>query len=1361
MTKIIPRVHPATIFRLIITIIVGTLTATFINAGTLVSAGGQWKVRQVNTFISPTSIDIAEDVLLGFSNSAEACQVVDHIDFGEHGKFSENQPFPGLINGEDSFVVEAIANIHVTTPGNITFGLVSDHTARLSIDGVELVTKATSLTSFGTVNLVAGTHSVRVVYYETTGDQELEIFIATELGTFTEIGATTFELLDASGSYAPTSITPPQMSFPANAVASAVVAEMAPVGGTGSSYTFKIGYALDSSPTELISAATTWTYLDDGTEPATDWTEAAFDDAAWSTGTAPLGYGDPAPTTAIEMGPKESTRHPTYYFRKQCTLPAGELARVDALRIRLQRDDGAIIYLNEVEVLRTGMAEGAVDYTTLANQTTTGAMETTFFEFEIDPAALVEGENVIAVEVHQANLVSSDLIFDMVLEYDRRTNINGDEQYFAIDGNQLILAQDAASIPALEGNELNLNIRVTDECGASFEAAFIPTVTAAQSVLPTDIALDNSNVPETASIGTIVGLFSATDTDSSGAHAFTLVLNETYPDNSYFSITGSQLRTADALDPASYEIGVQATDPTGNTFTESLTVTVDPVDSLITLSPNTLPVNALAHSAVGTLDTTDAFATSHSYRLISPLAPTPTTLISFGDTWKYLDDGSNQGAAWTALTFDDSAWVAGAAPLGYGDHDGASPTTTVSFGLDADNKYATTYFRKSFSITDPNVVDSLEFEIAVDDGAVFYLNGIELIPHVRANDVDSFDDYTGEGDGGEGNHVSLLLNTTINQILRAGTNVLSVEVHQTAANSSDIWLDMSLQAHLRASGTDADHFYISGDQVFLNKAAGVSPLLNGVAFTLNVESTNEFDEGITDTVVITIDDSATNTATDIQLSNDTMAEKSPALTIIGELTAALIDSGAFTYSLPIDASYPDNSQFMAAGGQLVTTTSLDYDDGATRSILIRSTGNTGAYIEEAFTINVNLVQQAPTLITLSNRSFAYDDDSGTTIGLLDAVDENEAELHTFIPWPEQLGTPIITNGSTWKYLDDGSDQGTACTAPLFDDTGWPSGSAELGYGDGDEATVVGFIDTDTETPDIQKNATTYFRHTFDIPSLNGINGARVHVTLDDAVAVYLNGTEIYRSANLAAAALYDDYASSGVTDDTIETFVIADGLLLQGSNTLAVEVHQWSATSSDVSFDLLLQPIETNPYASYFTINENALVTNVDFLTTSVTPPHIFEIPIVAEDPGGNMIQQTFSIAMSTPSYDTDFDGLLDDWEITHFGDLSANSTDNADNDRDTNEQEQTAGTDPNDPADFLHITSINIVGGMPRIEWEGVQGPSYSIYYRNDLSSGTWLLLEDSITTETPDTLTKDDPEVPLPSKRFYLLEAQAAPLP
>ena len=47
-------------------------------------------------------------------------------------------------------------------------------------------------------------------------------------------------------------------------------------------------------------------------------------------------------------------------------------------------------------------------------------------------------------------------------------------------------------------------------------------------------------------------------------------------------------------------------------------------------------------------------------------------------------------------------------------------------------------------------------------------------------------------------------------------------------------------------------------------------------------------------------------------------------------------------------------------------------------------------------------------------------------------------------------------GAVWRYLDNGSDQGTAWRAAAFNDTGWKSGAAELGYGDGDEATVVGY-----------------------------------------------------------------------------------------------------------------------------------------------------------------------------------------------------------------------------------------------------------------------------------------------------------------
>src|SRR5439155_913020 len=52
-----------------------------------------------------------------------------------------------------------------------------------------------------------------------------------------------------------------------------------------------------------------------------------------------------------------------------------------------------------------------------------------------------------------------------------------------------------------------------------------------------------------------------------------------------------------------------------------------------------------------------------------PTPPPPTTLIPVGSTWRYLDNGSNQGTAWRSVSFDDSAWKSGAAQLGYGDGD--------------------------------------------------------------------------------------------------------------------------------------------------------------------------------------------------------------------------------------------------------------------------------------------------------------------------------------------------------------------------------------------------------------------------------------------------------------------------------------------------------------------------------------------------------------------------------------------------------------------------------------------------------------------------------------------------------------------
>ena len=101
--------------------------------------------------------------------------------------------------------------------------------------------------------------------------------------------------------------------------------------------------------------------------------------------------------------------------------------------------------------------------------------------------------------------------------------------------------------------------------------------------------------------------------------------------------------------------------------------------------------------------------------------------------------------------------------------------------------------------------------------------------------------------------------------------------------------------------------------------------------------------------------------------------------------------------------------------------------------------------------------------------------------------------------------PLIAAGTGWRYLDNGSDLGTAWQAREYDDFSWPGGPAELGYGDGDEATIVSF-----GADPLNKPITTYFRRVFFVPDAQ-FAGLELRSLRDDGVVVYLNGTEIMRS----------------------------------------------------------------------------------------------------------------------------------------------------------------------------------------------------------------------------------------------------------
>ena len=170
--------------------------------------------------------------------------------------------------------------------------------------------------------------------------------------------------------------------------------------------------------------------------------------------------------------------------------------------------------------------------------------------------------------------------------------------------------------------------------------------------------------------------------------------------------------------------------------------------------------------------------------------------------------------------------------------------------------------------------------------------------------------------------------------------------------------------------------------------------------------------------------------------------------------------------------------------------------------------------------------------------------------------------------PRPSFTTLIPAGATWSYLDDGSDQGTAWKEPAFADTSWHTGSAQLGYGDGDEATVLSYGGNDT-----LKYITTYFRHTFDIADTSGMQKLNIELLRDDGAVVYLNGTEILRSNMPSDTIDYQTNASSvvgGSDEDKFYHYEVPASDLKLGTNTCAAEIHQISHTSSDISFDLKL-----------------------------------------------------------------------------------------------------------------------------------------------------------------------------------------------
>jgi Calcineurin-like phosphoesterase len=175
------------------------------------------------------------------------------------------------------------------------------------------------------------------------------------------------------------------------------------------------------------------------------------------------------------------------------------------------------------------------------------------------------------------------------------------------------------------------------------------------------------------------------------------------------------------------------------------------------------------------------------------------SLITNNETnWRFLVSATDPGATWKSVGLNETSWGTGTTILGYGDADTNIPNHVVGDGANAGNGFAkniTTYFRKHFTLTNPIPgYLSLNLSLICDDGAVVYLNGTQIysqnMPAVFTNTTVA---STSIANAAERTWTNVTLNFA--NLLVVGDNVIAVEIHQDASNSSDIAMNLLLKGN--------------------------------------------------------------------------------------------------------------------------------------------------------------------------------------------------------------------------------------------------------------------------------------------------------------------------------------------------------------------------------------------------------------------------------------------------------------------------------------------------------------------------------------------------------------------------------------
>lgn len=467
---------------------------------------------------------------------------------------------------------------------------------------------------------------------------------------------------------------------------------------------------------------------------------ASPESAVYYSGDGRLAQNDELRLTALPTG---ST---TYYFRREFEF--GDTPDTADMKLDFGIDDGAVFYLNGHEVYRHNMPGGPVNFTTLATSAVGDAP--LINGIAIPNTHLQTGNNVLAVEVHQASVDDTGMVFGASLTATVVPQSQGPSPTAVDPGTLGINELSSGNAPSFAVELFNRGSEAvsTDgylirRTGASPDAEF---------TVPTQMIPANG--------------FLILDQTTSGISAA--------PGDKLFLLASRGARVVDAAEVHS-RTRARIPDGTGSFLTPSA---FTPGSSNVVTLRDEIVINEIFYHGPPTLEV--------------PATIAPATNLFFTNVWRYEQSGTDLGTAWREPGYDDSAWPAGAGLFYVSPNNLAAPKNTpLTLGP------TTYYFRTELVYTGAPAIVTLNLRHIMDDGIVVYINGNEVHrANVPAAGVISYTNYANTPVSVASLRAAVAVNIT-NLVL--GTNIIAAEVHQASVSGDDVVFGLELNGTIEAT----------------------------------------------------------------------------------------------------------------------------------------------------------------------------------------------------------------------------------------------------------------------------------------------------------------------------------------------------------------------------------------------------------------------------------------------------------------------------------------------------------------------------------------------------------------------------------